>query len=330
MPTSNDVITGKPLWSRRAFAGAISGGLAAVAFPAPASASIVAAPSREPGKVCVFSKHLHWLDWQGLAETAAEIGFDGVDLTVRKGGHVEPERAAEDLPRAVELIRKAGLAVPMVTAGIVDVRTPHAEQIMSALKSAQITRYRWGGFRYSDNQSIPSRLEELRGEAAKLADLNRKYDLCAMYHTHSGLEVGASIWDLWLILKDLDPSRVSVNLDLAHATIEGGLGGYVNNTRLVAPITRGIAVKDFTWKKSDRGEWRPAWCPLGEGMVNFKRFFSILKTAGFSGPIQVHFEYPLGGAESGAKNLSIDRKVVIEAMRRDLKTLRGWLMEAVL
>jgi sugar phosphate isomerase/epimerase len=328
MHKQKDPVSGELLWSRRAFAGAIGTGLAAVTVAGPVYGSIAASSSREPGKVCVFSKHLQWLDWQGLAETAAAIGFDGVDLTVRKGGHVEPERAAEDLPRAVEAIRKAGLTVPMVTAGIVDVRTPHAELIMQAMKSAQIRLYRWGGFRYEDNQSIPSRLEELKREVGRLADLNRKYDLCAMYHTHSGLEVGASIWDLWLLLKDLDSSLVSVNLDLAHATIEGGSGGYVNNTRLVATITRGIAVKDFTWRKNDKGEWRPVWCPLGEGMVNFKRFFSILKAAGFSGPIQLHFEYSLGGAENGGRSLSIDRKLVIEAMRRDLKTLRGWLTES--
>ena len=323
MHKQKDSFSGDLRWSRRAFIGAMGTVLPGMTLP---NGSLAA--SREPGKVCVFSKHLQWLDWQGLAETAAAIGFDGVDLTVRKGGHVEPERAIEDLPRAVEYIRKAGLTVPMVTAGIVDVRTPHAEQIMRAMKSAQITRYRWGGFRYDDNQSIPSKLEELKREAGRLADLNRKYDLCAMYHTHSGLEVGASIWDLWLLLKDLDNSLVSVNLDLAHATIEGGLGGYVNNTRLVAEITRGIAVKDFSWRKNEKGEWRPIWCPLGEGMVNFKRFFSILKAAGFSGPIQVHFEYPLGGAENGGRNLSVDRKVIIEAMRRDLKTLRAWLTES--
>src|SRR5258705_11616553 len=39
-------------------------------------------------KIVVFSKHLQWLDGEGLARTAAELGFDGVDLTVRTGGHI--------------------------------------------------------------------------------------------------------------------------------------------------------------------------------------------------------------------------------------------------
>ena len=59
-------------------------------------------------KVSVFSKHLQWLDYEAMAELAAEIGFDGVDLTVRPKGHVLPERVDRDLPRAVDAVRKAG------------------------------------------------------------------------------------------------------------------------------------------------------------------------------------------------------------------------------
>ncbi|HEX9001444.1 MAG TPA: sugar phosphate isomerase/epimerase, partial [Blastocatellia bacterium] len=62
----------------------------------------------------------------------------------------------------------------------------------------------------------------------------------------------------------------------------------------------------------------------------FKRFFTMLKAANFSGPVQMHFEYPLGGADSGARILTVDKTKVIEAMRKDLETLRGWLGEAQL
>ena len=44
------------------------------------------------------------LDWSDLGRAVKDTGFDGVDLTVRPGGHVLPERAADDLPRAIEAI----------------------------------------------------------------------------------------------------------------------------------------------------------------------------------------------------------------------------------
>ena len=78
-------------------------------------------------KVCIFSKHLQWLDYGPMAELAAEIGFDGVDLTVRPKGHVLPERVAQDLPRAVAAVRKAGLEVTMMTTGIADPADPLTE-----------------------------------------------------------------------------------------------------------------------------------------------------------------------------------------------------------
>jgi hypothetical protein len=57
------------------------------------------------------------MDWRRLARSAKRLGFDGLDLTVRPGGHVLPERAADELPEAVATIRGEGLDVPMITTG---------------------------------------------------------------------------------------------------------------------------------------------------------------------------------------------------------------------
>jgi len=316
--------------SRREFLQAAVGAAAAAGVAANPSKSFAQEKPAAPLKISVFSKHLQWLEWEAMAQTAAEIGFDGVDLTLRKGGHVEPERAEQDLPKVAEIIRKRGLAMPMVTAGIVDAGSPNAEAMMRAMQRVGVKQYRWGNLRYREGQPIPAQLERLKRDVAKLAELNRKYDLCAMYHTHSGDEVGAAVWDLWLILKEQDTSRVAFNYDVSHATIEGGLGAWARSAQLVAPMTRGIAIKDFRWERNAKGDWRPQWCPLGEGMVNFKRFFAILKEAKFNGPVQMHFEYPLGGVENGAKTLTVERDKVTAAMRKDLATLRGWLRDAQL
>ena len=59
-------------------------------------------------------------------------------------------------------------------------------------------------------------------------------------------------------------------------------------------------------------------------MVNFAGFFAIVKQNGFSGPVQLHFEYPgLGGAENGDKTLRIPKQELIAAMRRDLNYTKG-------
>ncbi len=60
-------------------------------------------------QLCLFSKHLPELAWGDLGRAVKDCGFDGVDLTVRGGGHVLPERAVDDLPRALDAIRAQGV-----------------------------------------------------------------------------------------------------------------------------------------------------------------------------------------------------------------------------
>ena len=334
--------------SRRKFLRNVAGAGAIVSLPSIWSTDAAASKPASRVPTCYFSKHLQWLNWEQMAETAAELGFDGIDLTVREGGHVLPERVKEDLPKVARIVRKAGLDIPMITAGIVDIHSPHAEAIIRTASEVGVHRYRWGWFSWSDTTKVPDlsnfhaslgkastilidvpgRLAELKNRVAELAELNQKFNVCAMYHNHSGSMVGASVWDLWILLKDFDARWVSSNFDVGHATVEGGLGGWVNSTRLMAPFIRGTAIKDFKWERNAKGDWEPQWCPLGEGMVNFRAFFAMLKEADFSGPVQLHTEYPLGGAENGAKTLSLEKSKVLATIRKDLGTLRGWMREA--
>lgn len=282
-------------------------------------------------KVVIFSKHLQFLQGEALAAGAAEMGFDGIDITVRKGGHVEPERVRQDLPKLVAIIKRHGLEVPMITTDIADTESPYAGDILKAMSELGIHHYRWGSFRYDAVRPIEQQIEELKPRVAKLAALNAKYQTGAMYHTHSGIGlVGASIWDLYILLKDLDPAAVGVNYDIGHATIEGGFGGWINSFRITGKHLRGVAVKDFLWEKDQKGAWKANFKPLGTGMAHMPQFFGMLAKAHFSGPLQLHFEYPLGGADNGKRSLTIPEEEVFAAMKRDLTQLRGYLKEAAL
>jgi sugar phosphate isomerase/epimerase len=290
-------------------------------------------------KIAIFSKHLEFLEGADLAAGAKEIGFDEIDLAVRRGGHIESARVRQDLPALVETIRRQGLEVPMITTDIVDADTPFADDILAAMTDLGIHHYRWGGFVWTDDRPIARQIEEFKPRVAKLAALNAKYQASAMYHTHSGPGlVGASIWDLHEILKGSDPKLVGVNYDIGHATIEGGLGGWIESFRITGDYLRGIAVKDFAWEKSEsgtgkdgKGKWKAAWKPLGEGMVHFPQFFDMVRAAQFTGPLQLHFEYSLGGAESGKKTgLTMTRDEIFAAMKKDVTALRGYLTAAKL
>jgi hypothetical protein len=63
-------------------------------------------------------------------------------------------------------------------------------------------------------------------------------------------------------------------------------------------------------------------------MVNFKRYLPMVKQAGFHGPVQLHYEYPLGGADEGSRKPGMAPERIYAAMRRDLDLLRGWFRQA--
>src|SRR5262245_56275399 len=135
--------------SRRAM---IAGGAAVLASRAVAA---------EKMKISIFSKHLHFLQGEDLAKAAASIGFDGVDITVRKGGHIEPDRVRQELPPLVAILRKSALEVPMVTTDIVDPDTPFAEDILKTLADLGIRYYRFmpsGGFRYTADKPYQAQI----------------------------------------------------------------------------------------------------------------------------------------------------------------------------
>ena len=115
-----------------AMTGALTGALQALASERALGEPVPAASPAEGGKlrVSVFSKHLEWLGVPEAAAAAKEMGFDAVDLTVRAGGHVAPDRAAADLPVAVKAIRSAGLDGSMITTDITPDTMAQAETVL--------------------------------------------------------------------------------------------------------------------------------------------------------------------------------------------------------
>ena len=104
--------------------------------------------------------------------------------------------------------------------------------------------------------------------------------------------MGEAVWDARAIIGDMDPRWIGYYFDPCHATAEGGLGGWSIALRMVLPRLKMVALKDFYWDKTG-GKWNMKMCPLGEGMVDWTRVFSMLAAARFSGPVSLHVEYEL-------------------------------------
>jgi sugar phosphate isomerase/epimerase len=264
-------------------AGAASG---AALTAAEGGAENNAGPARPP--ICVFSKHLQHLGYAELAAACRRIGLDGVDLTVRGGGHVLPENVDRDLPKAVEAIRSEGLEALMITTRLNDAQDEFAREILAAAGELGIGYFRVDSFKYDEDEPLLSQLDRFAESLTRLAILAEKHGVVGGVHNHSGYgNVGAPIWDLYYLLNKARPAHVGSNLDIGHICVEGAYGAWLTNARLIAPLVKMMAVKDFVW--GDDG--RPDWLPLGQGRAHLEPILGIMRETGFSGPISIHLEY---------------------------------------
>lgn len=274
---------------------------------------VFAATPATPWKIIAFSKPFAQLGPDDTADLIADIGWDGIECPVRsKSGQIAPERVEEDLPKMVEAMKKRGKEVTIVTTEITKL-DPLAEKVLRTSAKLGIKKYRFGFTKYTKDKPVAETVREVGAALKDIAALNKELGIQGGWQNHSGVDyVGAPLWDLWTMLRDLDPKDIGVCFDIGHATLEGGLSWPVQ-ARLMEPYYVAVFLKDFFWEKGAKG-WQPRWCPFGEGMVQ-KSFLANLKASSFAGPLCQHHEY---------KELGTGPDMVAN-MKRDLATLRAWL-----
>lgn len=257
-----------------------------VAASATAARALEPEASPEP-KFCFFSKHLPEMGYDELGRALKDAGFDGVDLTVRKGGHVLPERVREDLPRALEAIQSHGLRVLMITTELTSPSDPSARPILETAARLKIPFFKPGYWPYKTDvfATLRNAGTDLRG----LVAMAKECGIVAGFHNHPR-NVGLAFWDTHEIIQDLDPQWVGYYYDANNATEEGAIRGWQVGLRIASARLKMAACKDFYWEKSV-GQSKPVECPLGEGVVNWPVVFKAFVAGKFDGPISIHQEY---------------------------------------
>lgn len=296
-----------------------------------AAGTVMAAAAPEAGRItangptapprrefCFFSKHLPDLGWSDLGRAVKDAGYDGVDLTVRPAGHVLPERAAADLPKAIEAIKAQGVTVPMITTDLTSAGTPVARPLLEAASRSGVRYFKTGYWRFSRAPDVRAQVAAAGEALAGLAALAQDCGIELGFHNHTAY-IGAALWDIAPAMDRLDAKWAGYYFDPRHAVAEGGGGAWKTATHLVLPRLKMIALKDFFWSKTAKG-WGIEDCPMGEGMVDWAWFASALKGASFIGPISLHFEYEIPGATApertrhtlaaAVKDLAFARKVL--------------------
>ena len=267
-------------------------------------------------QIIMFSKMLGSLLVDQAGDAIAEMGFDGVDLTVRAGGHVLPENVEGDLPKAVEILQSKQLSVPMITTGIVDATEPYAEATLRTASECGIQYLKLGYWQYRGFGHIKAQIREVREKIEGLQALAQKYDVCLGLHVHSGNFMTAMPGVMVMLLEGFDPKHIGAYIDAGHMTLEGGASGWEIGMDLLSDRIVMVAVKDFGWIYQGNKEWKRHSFPLYEGIVRWPKVLAHLKAIGFGGPMTVHSEY------SG-----LSTEAIIAQTKRDLAYLKQVLEE---
>ena len=296
-----------PRMHRRQF---ITTSAAAVASAPLLQAEALVKKRRNP--FCVFTKPLQMLSYDDLADLIAELGFDGIEGTIRPGGQITPEQVPDELPKMMAALKKRGLKMTIMASGINNADDKLNIQQLQVAAKLGVKRYRMGYHKYDLKKPIIGQMDELRPILKNLVALNKELGLQAIYQNHSGSNyVGAPLWDLHELFKAHDPKHLAVGFDMSHATAEG-TRAWPLHANLLRPRIGALYVKSFRWKDNKRDN-----CSLAEGIVD-KKYPGQLIKSGYSGPINLHVEYLKPFNKENVPNQ-------IVAIKKDILTLKEWL-----
>jgi sugar phosphate isomerase/epimerase len=246
-------------------------------------------------KLACFTKSFQ--DWP-LERVCAQfqaIGLDGLDLTVRPGGHVEPGDAETGLPLAVKAAQESGIEVIQLTTAVTQA-DDEATRLIQLAGQHGIDRIKLGYYKYRQFGALREEMDQVRGQLQRLASLGEKHGVRPCVHIHSGACIPSHGTMLYELLRDQDPRHIGAYVDPLHMTKEGGGDGWRQGLDLLAPWIALCSVKNFTWHKTHRDatgqqRWETRVVPIDEGIAPLPDFVAALKKLGYQGPYSMHGEY---------------------------------------
>jgi L-ribulose-5-phosphate 3-epimerase len=265
------------------------------------AASARAATTTPVPCLCLFSGSVQGLEYSELPLIAKQLGFDGVDLTVRPGGHVEPRLSNVDLVRAIEEVRGPGLEAPVITTALTTPYDPTTLPVVAIAGHTQVSLFIAGFFRAQN----PNYLREIAG----LVSVASHYGMATALHNYTGDDAGETAWDPVELVASLDPKWSCLFFDPIHAREK-----WESELKRFLPRLRAIALKDFQMMD---GVAKP--CPMGQGIVDWSKFFGILAAAKYYGPVSLHMNYhPKDEIGSLTKDAAFARKQINLAYKTGL------------
>jgi L-ribulose-5-phosphate 3-epimerase len=287
--------------------------LAGLALAAPLSGPLAAQKKRggpmprSSPAICLFSDQLMKIGYNEMGEFLGMLGFDGIEITVQEGGHVPLEGDIDlHLERAIEAMTGSGIEVPVVSTSLTAASNKNLQTVMSWGGEMGVPIFKPGHWKIQGGDAAASMMTAQR-EISWLAQLGRATKMSVALHNATTDFVGGNVADLNALIRPFDP-LVGLDFDIGYATATSDAAGALNALHATLPRLKMATARDVVWSKDADGGKKLTQCPLGEGTVDWPKFFGALAQANFTGPITLQVEY--------------EPKDELAAIRKDLAFLK--------
>ena len=236
----------------------------------------------------VFVKPWKALDLPKVALHVRELGFNLIELPIRPGFPVEPDRIEADLPAAVKTLGDLGVAIVNVT---VDLPLTD-ERLYAACAASGITMNR-----VIFKRSSPSYWESdnaARRQLAAALPLCEQYGVKLGIQHHYGGSVPINSMGLYNLVKDYDPRWVGAIWDPAHNALQGE--DALTGLELVKSHLCMVNLKNAYWRRTNppdgsTAQWGAYFCAGPHGRTSWAEVAQGVKQVGYTGPLTFSAEY---------------------------------------
>jgi sugar phosphate isomerase/epimerase len=255
-------------------------------------------------QLMVFTKPWKTLPLAQLAAKVKALGFDGIELPVRPGFQVEPQRVEEDLPAAVKVFTDAGIRIVSV-AGPMDQRTVEA----CGASEVKIIRINLG---IDPARGYRACIAEFQHRCSALMPALERAGVTIGLQNHAGNDIGSAL-GLVNAVEPFDRKYVAAVLDLAHCALAGEPEEIAID--IAWPKLCMVNLKNGIRKRIEDQEgearWRVTWVGSKDGFASWSKTIRVLLNRRYDGPLCLTAEY----SEAGV----VDRQIAADvAYAREL------------
>jgi sugar phosphate isomerase/epimerase len=220
-----------------------------------------------------------------LATFVSGLGFDAIELPVRPGYPVEPQRVDQDLVPAVRQMEACGVRVTSIA-------SPPDERAIAACAGAGVPLIRV-------MVQIPPDAEYLehttciQREFSKLVPMLERYDVRLGVQNHSDRFI-ANASGLRTFLEPFDPRHVCAVWDPAHCALDGELPELAIN--ILWRHLGMVNLKNVFWRRTNGPEAQVAhyehyWTSGRQGLCSWPTVVGLLAERGYDGVVCLTAEY---------------------------------------